>query len=74
MVPPTTKAATTSSNTQKLRYTLSLILYNFRLVMICNHLVGFLVVSVTWCPALLNLLGVCYGSQGQDDVRRHLQP
>jgi hypothetical protein len=42
--------------------------------MISNYLVGFLAVGITWWPALLHLLGVCYGPQGQGDVRCHLQP
>jgi hypothetical protein len=42
--------------------------------MISNHLVGFLIVGVTWWPALLHLLNVCYGPQGQSDVRRHYNP
>jgi hypothetical protein len=42
--------------------------------MISNHLVGFLAVGITWWLALLHLLGVCYGPQGQGDIRRHLQP
>jgi hypothetical protein len=42
--------------------------------MISNHLIGFLVVGVTWWLALLHLLDVCYGPQGKGDVRRHLQP
>jgi hypothetical protein len=33
--------------------------------MISNYLVGFLAVDVTWWPALLHVLGVCYGPQGQ---------
>jgi hypothetical protein len=42
--------------------------------MISNFHVGFLAVGVTWWPALLHLLDVCYGPQGQGDVQRHLQP
>jgi hypothetical protein len=42
--------------------------------MIANHLIGFFVVGVIWWIALLHLLGVCYGPQGQGDIRRHLQP
>jgi hypothetical protein len=41
--------------------------------MISNHLVGFLIVGITWWPALLHLLGVCYGPQWQGDVSHHLQ-
>jgi hypothetical protein len=39
--------------------------YNFRLGMISNHLVGFLTVGVTWWPALLHLLDVCIGHKGK---------
>jgi hypothetical protein len=49
-------------------------IYNTGLDIIYNYLVGFLVVGVTWWPALPHLLRLCYGPQGQDDVRRHLQP
>jgi hypothetical protein len=41
--------------------------------MISNHLIGFIAVGVTWWLALLHLLNVCYGPQGQGDVRCHLQ-
>jgi hypothetical protein len=33
--------------------------------MITNHLVGFLVVDVTWWLTLLHLLNVCYVPQGK---------
>ena len=33
--------------------------------MISNHLAVFLVVGVTWWPALLHLEGICYGPQGK---------
>jgi hypothetical protein len=36
--------------------------------MIANHLIVFLVVGVTWWSALLHLLCICYGSQGQYDI------
>jgi hypothetical protein len=42
--------------------------------MISKYLVGFLAVGVTWWLALLHLLSLWYGPQGQGDVRRHLQP
>ena len=42
--------------------------------MISNHLAVFLAVGVTWWLALLHLQGICYGPQGQGDVRRRLQP
>jgi hypothetical protein len=42
--------------------------------MISNYLVGFLAVGVTWWPALLHLLSLCYGPKGQGDIRHHLQP
>jgi hypothetical protein len=51
-----------------------ILVYNSGLDIISNYLVGFLAVSVTWWPALLHLLGLYYGPQGQGDVRRHLQP
>jgi hypothetical protein len=41
--------------------------------MISNYLVGFLAVGVTWWLALLYLLGLCYGLQGQGNIRRRLQ-
>jgi hypothetical protein len=34
--------------------------YNIGLDMISNYLIGFLAVGVTWWPALLHLVGVCY--------------
>jgi hypothetical protein len=33
--------------------------------MISNHLIGFLAVGVTWWPAFLHLLRVCYGHKGK---------
>jgi hypothetical protein len=33
--------------------------------MISNYLVSFLAVGVTWWPALLHLLGVCYSHKGK---------
>jgi hypothetical protein len=68
-------ATATLANMQKHGYALFFIyVYNTRLDIISNYLVGFLAVSVTWWPASLHLLGLCYGPQGQGDVRRQLQP
>jgi hypothetical protein len=41
--------------------------------MISKHLVHFNAVVIIWWPSLL-LLGICYGPQGQGDVRYQLQP
>jgi hypothetical protein len=48
--------------------------YNIGLDIISNYLVGFLAVAVTWWPAMVHLLCLCYGPQGQGDVPHHLQP
>jgi hypothetical protein len=41
---------------------------NIQLCLICNHLVAFLAVDVTWWPRVLLVRGICHGPQGQGDV------
>jgi hypothetical protein len=68
----TIKVAVASADTHKYGYANSFIYSNAQFYMISNHLVVFLVVVVTWWPALLQLQGMGFVPQGQGDIRRRL--
>jgi hypothetical protein len=55
-------------------YANSFIYSNAQFYMISNLLTVFLIVVVTWWPALLLVQSMGFGPQGQGDVQHRLQP